>query len=136
MARDRGAPLIRYQVLIAPLTNYAFDTTSYQENAEGYVLTKKDAQWFWAHYLATPEDGANPYASPLRASDLRGLPPAFVMTAEYDPLRDEGRAYADRLREAGVVVSYQCYEGMLHLFHGPQAFPDMIDRLRSAFALP
>jgi acetyl esterase len=58
------------------------------------------------------------------------------MTAQYDPLRDEGQAYADRLREAGVVVSYQCYEGMLHLFQGPQAFPDMIDRLRSAFASP
>ena len=136
MARDRGSPPIKYQVLIVPITNHAFDTKSYQENGEGYVLTRQVMQWFWAHYLRTPADGANPYASPLRATDLRGLPPAFVTTAEYDPLRDEGQAYAERLREAGAVVSYRCYEGMLHMFHGPQALHDMADKLRSAFALP
>jgi acetyl esterase len=136
MARDRGSPRIVYQVLTVPVMNYAFDTESYRENGEGYVLTRQAMEWFWAHYLATPADGTNPYASPLRAPDLRGLPPAFVVTAEYDPLRDEGRAYAERLREAGVAVSYECYGGMLHMFHGPQALPDIAQRLRSAFALP
>jgi acetyl esterase len=136
MSRDRGGPSITYQVLIVPVTNYAFDTRSYQENGEEYVLTTEVMQWFWAHYLSTPADGANPYASPLRAPDLRGLPPAFVMTAEYDPLRDEGHAYAERLREAGVDVSYQCNEGMLHMFHGPQGLQDVAHRLRAAFTLP
>ncbi len=136
MARDRGGLEIKYQVLIVPVTNYAFDTKSYEENGEGYVLTRQGMQWFWAHYLATPADGANPYASPLRAPDLHGLPPALVITAEHDPLRDEGRAYADRLREAGVEVSYRCYKGMLHMFHGPAALPDTAKRLRSALALP
>ena len=134
MARDRGHPRIRYQVLIVPVTNYAFDTPSYEENGEDFVLTRQEMQWFWAHYLANPEDGASPYASPLRAPDLRGLPPAFVMTAEYDPLRDEGRAYADRLKEAGVPVSYQCRKGMVHMFHGPRALRDTARRLRAALA--
>ncbi len=134
MARDHGSPLIGFQVLIVPVTNYAFDTRSYAKNGDGYVLTRDAMQWFWGHYLSTPADGANPHASPLRAPDLRGLPPAFVLTAEYDPLRDEGRAYAERLREAGVAVAYKCYEGMLHMVLGPQAVRDMAERLRSAFA--
>ena len=136
MARDRGHPRISYQVLIVPVTNYAFDTPSYEENGEDYVLTRRDMEWFWAHYLANPGDGADPYASPLRAPDLRGLPPAFVMTAEYDPLRDEGRAYADRLKEAGVPVSYQCRKGMVHMFHGPKALRDVARRLRTGLAAP
>lgn len=135
MARDRGLPRIKYQVLIVPATNYAFDTKSYQENGEDYLLTREGMRWFWAHYLRTPADGENPYASPLRAANLSGLPPALVMTAEYDPLRDEGHAYAERLREAGVAVSYRCYEGMLHMFHGPQALKDIADHLKSAFML-
>ena len=136
MARDRGRPHIKYQVLIVPVTNYAFDTASYRENGEDYLLTRQGMQWFWAHYLATPADGANPYASPLRAPDLRGVPPAFVMTAEYDPLRDEGRAYAERLREAGVPVFYQCRKGMVHMFHGPRALRDTARRLALALAAP
>jgi acetyl esterase len=133
-ARDRGYPVIRHQVLIVPVTNYAFDTKSYEENGDGYLLTRQVMQWFWAHYLASPEDGANPLASPLRAPDLRGLPPASILTAEYDPLRDEGRAYAERLREAGVPVFYQCHEGMLHMFHGTQALRNTAKRLRLALA--
>jgi acetyl esterase len=136
MARDRGRPHIRYQLLIVPVTNYAFDTASYGENGEGYVLTKEEMEWFWDHYLATPADGANPYASPLRAPDFRGLPPALVMTAEYDPLRDEGRAYAERLREARVPVFYQCRKGMVHMFQGPRALRDATRRLASALAAP
>jgi acetyl esterase len=136
MARDRGRPRIKYQVLIVPVTNYAFDTASYRENGEDYLLTRQGMEWFWAHYLATPADGANPYASPLRAPDLREVPPAFVMTAEHDPLRDEGRAYAERLREAGVPVFYQCRKGMVHMFHGSRALRDTARRLALALAVP
>jgi acetyl esterase len=133
MARDRGTPSIAFQVLTVPVTNCAFDTDSYQQNGTGYVLTREDMEWFWRHYLRTPVDGKNPYASPLQAATLRGLPPAFVMTSEYDPLRDEGRAYADRLRENDVAVDYKCYEGMLHMVQGPASFQDMADRLQRAF---
>jgi acetyl esterase len=116
MARDRGAPALSYQLLIYPVTAPAQDTkfTSYQDNAEGYLLTKGSMEWFWQHYLASPEDAKNPYASPLHASDLSRLPPAMVITAEFDPLRDEGLAYAQRLREAGVAVKASHYEGMIH----------------------
>jgi acetyl esterase len=134
MARDTGRPRISYQVLIVPVTNHAFDTKSYEENSDGYVLTRRDMQWFWSHYLNCPEDGENPYASPLRAPSLAGLSPAFVLTAEYDPLRDEGQAYAERLREAGVAVWSHCYDGMLHMFHGADALPETARRLRKALA--
>ena len=87
-----------------------------RDNAEGYLLTKAGMEWFWDHYLASPEDGKNPYASPLQASDLRGLPPAMVITAEFDPLRDEGQAYAKRLADAGVNVKTSHYEGLIHGF--------------------
>jgi acetyl esterase len=118
MARDRGAPAVSYQVLIYPVTTTAAGNTfaSYRDNAEGYLLTKAGMEWFWDHYLASPEDGKNPYASPLQASDLRGLPPAIVITAEFDPLRDEGQAYAKRLADAGVNVKTSHYEGLIHGF--------------------
>lgn len=116
MARDRGAPKINYQLLIYPVTAPARGTefASYQENADGYLLTKASMEWFWDHYLASPDDARNAYASPLLASDLTGLPPAMVVTAEFDPLRDEGIAYARRLQEAGVKVKSSHYEGAIH----------------------
>jgi acetyl esterase len=135
MARDRLTPAIKFQLLIVPVTDYSFNTSSYKENGEGYVLTKGVMQWFWSHYLTSPEDGANPYASPLRAPDLKGLPPAFIVTAQYDPLRDEGQAYAARLRNAGVPVLEQCYEGMIHMVQGPVALADMARELHSALAV-
>jgi acetyl esterase len=94
------------------------------------VLTKGEMQWFWEHYLTTPGDGASPYASPLSALDLSLLPLALIQTAEYDPLRDEGKAYADRLSAAGVPVTYRCYEGMIHMALGPEAMSDMASYLR------
>jgi acetyl esterase len=141
MARDRGGPALVYQALVYPVTDFNFDTPSYTENAEALLLTKAAMVWFWNHYLRSPEDGQNPYASPLRASDLSNLPPAFVVTAEYDPLRDEGRAYAERLRQAGVTVEAKNYDGMIHGFfqmpavlaQGRQAVLDVAARLKEAF---
>jgi acetyl esterase len=102
--------------LIYPVTAPAAGTTfaSYRDNADGYLLTKPGMEWFWDHYLASPDDSKHPYASPLHALDLSGLPPAMVITAEFDPLRDEGQAYAQRLRDAGVSVQSSYYEGVIH----------------------
>jgi acetyl esterase len=116
MAKDLGSFRPAYQVLIYPVADHAFETASYRDFAEGYMLTRSAMMWFWDQYLARPEDGSHPYASPLRSPDLSGLPPALVLTAEYDPLRDEGEAYAARLKEAGVKVTSYRYNGMIHGF--------------------
>lgn len=114
MSRQRRGPAIAAQVLHCPVTNHAFDTESYTENAEGYFLTKEIMEWFWGHYLGAPGDGANPLASPLREENLGGLPVALVQSAEYDPLRDEGAAYAERLSAAGVETTYTMIPGVVH----------------------
>ena len=117
-ARDDGGPRLCYQLLVYPVTDHGVDTASYRENADGYLLTKNLMAWFWEHYLRRESDGDTPKASPLRAPDLHGLPPALVITAEFDPLRDEGEAYAMRLRDAGVAVTLARYDGMIHGFFG------------------
>jgi acetyl esterase len=141
MARDRGGPRIAFQLLIYPVTDYNFGTRSYQQNADGYLLTKDAMKWFWNHYLREEADGSSPLASPLRSTKLAGLPPAFVMTAEFDPLRDEGEAYGERLIEAGVPTVVKRYDGMIHGFfslglfdQGRQAISDAAAGLRKAFA--
>jgi acetyl esterase len=116
MARDQGAPQPAFQLLVYPILDHDYTTPSYQENAEGYYLTRSTMEWFWDCYLADKEDGKHPYASPLRAGDLGGLPPGLVITAEYDPLRDEGEAYARRLIAAGVPATLSRYDGMIHGF--------------------
>ncbi|RRO16897.1 alpha/beta hydrolase [Saccharopolyspora rhizosphaerae] len=136
-ARDRQSPNLVAQLLIYPVTDFHFTTDSYERNGEGYLLTKGSMQWFWAHYLGAQDLGKDPYACPARADDLTGLPPAFVATAEFDPLRDEGENYADALRAAGVQVTAKRYEGMLHGFAWTLgATPSgavIIDDLASAF---
>ncbi len=116
MARDRGGPRLVLQVLICPVIDAAMDTASYRTNADGYFLTRADMIWFWQQYLSSDADRSNPHASPLRASDPRGLPPALIVTAEFDPLRDEGEAYGVRLRQAGVPVTCTRYDGAIHDF--------------------
>jgi acetyl esterase len=115
-ARDEGLDNIKLQLLIYPVTNFAFDTASYEDNGDGYLLTKDMMSWFWNHYLSNSSDGEHPYASPLRAKDLSGLPQTVVYTAEFDPLRDEGEAYANKLRSAGVDVHLTRFDGQIHAF--------------------
>ncbi|MCC6362463.1 MAG: alpha/beta hydrolase [Bryobacterales bacterium] len=116
-SRDERGPAVAGQAMVYPVTNLAsFDTPSYEEFADGYQLTRASMEWFRNHYLRGPEDGLHPYASPLLASNLEGLPPALVLTAECDPLRDEGEAFAGRLEKAGVDVTCTRYEGMIHPF--------------------
>ena len=142
MARDRDSFRPRLQLLIYPILDYDLNTPSYRENADGYLLTRETMRWFWECYLGRAEDGRQPYASPLRAEDLRGLAPALVITAEYDPLRDEGEAYAARLREAGVPVTLTRYDGMIHAFfrraelfdQARVAMQQAAEALRRAFA--
>jgi len=116
MARDRSGPALRHQVLTYPVTDHDFERPSYRDNAEGYLLTRGAMQWFWDHYVPDRAQRNDAYAAPLRAEKLVGLPPATVITAEYDPLRDEGEAYAARLREAGVPTVATRYDGQIHGF--------------------
>lgn len=132
MARERGEPPIKFQLLWVPVLNYDFTTRSYETNANGYGLTRAGMQWFWRHYLQDPADGANPMASPLRATDFSNLPPAIVVAAEYDPLQDEGRAYAEKLKAAGVPVQFNCYEGMVHGFIESKAHRTACHAMRDA----
>jgi acetyl esterase/lipase len=113
LARDAGGPAIAGQLLLSPVTNDDMTQGSYVENAEGYVLTASLMTWFWDHY-ADPADRSHPKASPLRARDLSGLPPAFVVTCQFDPLRDEGVAYANALAAAGVAVGQVSARGHTH----------------------
>ena len=130
MARDAGGPPIKFQLLIYPNTDMKADTDSARAFSKGYWL---DSMPFYvASYLRSEDDIANPLASPLRAHDHSNLPPAYVITAGFDPLRDEGMAYADRLKEAGVDVEYRCYEDMIHGFTLLRTILDEADEATAA----
>jgi acetyl esterase len=114
--RDRGGPALAGQLLIYPATDVSGDYPSRVENAEGYFLDLATMAWFINHYAPDRSAYDDPRVSPLKADDLSGLPPAVVVTAEFDPLRDEGEAYAVRLRDAGVATQVRCFDGMIHGF--------------------
>ncbi len=129
MAKERGGVPLLQQVLFYPVTDASFDTASYHQFAEGYFLRRDGMQWFWDQYTTDEAERAQITASPLRATteQLTGLPPALVITAEADVLRDEGEAYANKLRAAGVPVTAVRYQGIIHDFV-------MLDALRDTYA--
>jgi len=116
MARDAGAPALKLQVLLYPVTQIGTETRSYRDFADGYLLTRDAMLWFFDQYLPSKAAGADWRVSPMNAASLAGVAPAVVVTAGFDPLRDEGEAYAQKLRDAGVTVDYVCYGGMIHGF--------------------
>jgi acetyl esterase len=130
MSRDRGGPALVFQLLIYPVIDFNFGTPSYQENGTGYLLTKELMVHYWQQYLRNEADSNNPYASPVRAENLKGLPPAFILTAQYDPLRDEGQAYAQRLRDAGVPALVHNYDGLIHGFWSMGSFLEQTQSIR------
>lgn len=130
VARTSG-PDVRFQLLVYPVTDYEFTSASMEDNAEGYYLTRNMMRWFFDRYLNGPDEGDDPRVSPLRNPDLSGLPPAFVITMEYDPLRDQGVAYGDAMRAAGNTVASTTYPG---LFHGCFGMDEMIDAAKVPFA--
>ena len=129
-ARDEGGPALIGQMLIYPVTDYYQPgTPSMTENAEGFGLTREGMIWFWNHYVRSAGDGVHPHASPLRAPTLAGLPQALVVTAQYDPLRDEGEDYAEALDKVGVPVEMKRWAGMNHGFF---FFPGIVDKATEA----
>ncbi len=140
--RDAGATLPAFQLLIYPAVDFTADNASLRDNATGYLLTRAAMEMFADWYLVDRARRADPLASPLLAASHQGLPPALVQTAEFDPLRDEGAAYAEKLRAAGVAVTYRLYPGMLHGFarmgakvdQGRRALDDAAAALRRALS--
>jgi acetyl esterase len=140
-ARDEGIAL-RHQLLVYPVTDCTMTSSSYVENAEGYMLTRDSMDWFIDLYLSDGADAKDPRVSPLFADDLRGVAPATVITAEYDPLRDEGEVYAERLRDAGVPTELVRFDGQIHGFFGlgtiteraNEAVALAVDRVKAALA--
>lgn len=121
MARDRHGPKIKCQIIITAMLDHNFTTASYQQNGNGdYILTTPVMQWFWNNYIHDASDIKNPYCIPCAATNLNNLPPAYVTTVEYDPLRDDGKRYAEQLKAANVPTTYRCFAGLIHgvLEHG------------------
>ena len=136
MARDRGGPALRHQMLIYPVTDANFETTSYVSNGGGeYFLSTGSMKWFWGHYLGETSPVDASLARVLHTEDLSSLPPATVITAQYDPLKDEGDAYAKRLSEAGIATDHKVADGMIHGFFGmTPAVPDAMKWVNHAGA--
>lgn len=129
--RDEAGPKISHQLLVYPVTDDAMDTVSYVDNGEGYMLSRDTMTWFFGHYMV-PDAAGNPLLSPLHATSFAELPPATVITAEYDPLRDEGEAYADKLKAAGIDTLKQRIDGQVHGFF---TMTDMMPEAAEVIAL-
>jgi acetyl esterase len=143
LAKQQGGPPLAAQLLVYPNTCFDAGTPSLRQNDDPSMFNRRSVDWYWGHYLASPADGKNPLASPLLAADHAGLPAALVITAEYDPLRDEAEEYAHRLREAGVPTELSRYDGMMHGFFlmyptlegGRRAVDEAVGFLRAQFGL-
>ena len=129
-ARDERGPQIACQVLVYPATQYGWDTPSYHANAKGYLLERPLMEYFWKHYAPDLADGSDPYLAPLAATSHADLPPALVVSAELDPLCDDGEQYSQKLRAAGVPVKYSLYQGMIHGF---LSMAGILDRTQALF---
>ncbi len=142
MAHDKKATMPLHQLLVYPVVNNDFNTPSYQQNAQAKPLNKPMMEWFFKHYSATLNDANNPYAVPMKAASLKGMPPTTIIAAEIDPLTSEGKDYAARLKRDGVKVTYKEYTGVTHEFFGMGAVvPKALeaeqlasDELKKAFA--
>jgi acetyl esterase len=143
LARDRGGPPVAFQLLVYPVVDHLASFPSVKENGEGYLLTAEALAWFSGHYAGQADiDDRDPVMSPIYAADLSGLPPALIITAEFDPLRDEGEAYGMRLRQAGVAVQTTRYDGVIHGFlamtkitpRAREALGEAVGALRMALA--
>jgi acetyl esterase len=130
-ARDAGGPVVRFQLLVYPITDALMSYPSVRDNGQGYMLTDDSMKWFIELYLGDDGDPKDPRVSPIYADDLSGLPPALVITAEFDPLRDEGEAYGTRLQQARVATKVSRYDGMIHGFFSMGA---MVEAARPATA--
>ena len=143
MARDKGGPVIKHQVLFCPVIDYDFDRPSYKAHGDSFALTQDSMRYFWKQYLGPDgkSNGHHPYASPIRAETLAGLPDATIITAEFDPLIDEAADYAQALKAAGVDVAYSQYAGMAHAFNeligifdaAREAVDEACDRVLASF---
>lgn len=133
-ARDRNGPRVAMQVLVYPVADADVNTPSYLAPENQLLLSRDSMIWFWDHYLPDAARRSEPDASPLRATSLAGLPPAFVILAEHDVLRDEGEAYAERLRVEGVPVEMQVYEGQMHAFFTLLMLPENARAVEDACA--
>ena len=142
MARDANL-YISFQILIYPATHFSLDTESHRKFGEGYLLTRDAQKWYHEMYLRTDADRQDWRASPILATDFSNVAPAFILTCGYDPLLDEGRSYADKLRAAGIPVEYRCYEGQVHGFlmmgkiidEANEAINDIALKARVAFSV-
>ncbi len=135
MAKEKGGPKLDLQLLLFPVTQIGGETSSLNEFAVGYFLEKKGLDWFYKHYAGTAPDKNDPRLSPLRAKDLSGLPPAYIVLGGFDPLHDEGQQYADKLRAAGVKVTVSDYPDMVHCFFYLQTvLPQALEAVKKASA--
>lgn len=143
MSRDQAGPDIKYQLLLYPVTTSDLDENVYKVSADQYFMSFDAMRMFWGFYLSNPADGDNPYASLLKSNNLTNLSPAFIVTAEFDPLQKEGEAYATKLKQANVPTRYKCYQGAVHGFLNlpvkelpelNEALKDISEALQNAFA--